>query len=120
MSTELDRELVPETLALINEFGKLVALSFDEDTFPDVGAPTTVNYQQSIRCTLPDPTTLKYVPNSTSTDASTGIFIPALGLTVPVRNGLKVTIDGVIWTVCGYGPIYTGDDIALYALGLKQ
>ena len=120
MSTELDLELVPETLALINEFGKLVTLSFDDDTFPAVGAPSTVNSQQTLKVTPPDPSILKYVPNSTAVGASTGVFVPVLGLTVPVKNGLKVTIDGVVWTTVDFNPIYTGDDIAMYGLGLKQ
>lgn len=120
MSTELDLELVPETLALINEFGKQVVLSFDEDTFSDIGAPTPTNYQQTLRVTPPDPTILQFVPNSTVVGASTGVFVPASGLIVPVKNGLKVTIDGVIWTTVAFSPIYTGDDIAMYGLGLKQ
>jgi len=121
MSTSLDIELIPEVFALIEEFGKTVTLLDEPYTFGPTGTPTAGGpVQQTVKITPPDPDTLKWVAGDVGQAGEAGAFVAAQGLVVTMRVGLKVVIDDVVWRVVKFSTIRTGDDIALYGMGLTK
>lgn len=121
MSTALDIELIPEVKALIDEFGKTVTITDERLWFDELGnAFSNGAVSQTVKITPPDPDTLKYISDDTVRQSELGAFVAAQGLTITLKPGIKLTMDGVIWTVKEVSTIRTGDDIALHGLGLSK
>lgn len=121
MSTALDDELIPEVFALLQEFGKDAVLASEVKAFTAAGVKsTTSSASGTFKITPPDPDTLKYVGGTGVQEASVGCFVASQGLTVPIKNDMTVTYDGLTHTVVAFSKIYTGELVALYALALKR
>lgn len=119
--TELDTELIPEVYEIIEEFGKTVVLTDSRATsFGVDGTPVVSTTTQTRKITPPDPTWLKYISDDVTKANQTGAFVSAKDLTVIPKPGVKVTIDGVIFTVIQSNPIYSGELVCLYGMKLEH
>jgi len=120
MSTALDIRLGPKVISLIDKYGKSVTITDDSVIFDSVGSPVTNPVSQQVKITPPDVATLKYISGDNIVSGEQGAFVAASPLTITMKAGLKVTIDGEVWTVVNVTNIYTGEDIAAYGMRMKK
>lgn len=128
MTTELDAELGPLALEVINEFGKLITITSiaagDIDTATDTVAlvPTSV----AVRAIVEDYQLKgRHIPESAMSGQDYGqgflragskkITVAALGITEP-QPGDTVTVDANTYSVIGVETVYSGDLACLYIL----
>ena len=111
--TELDDELVPEVLSIIDEFGKLVSFItvvqvYDSTVGHTIETPTPV----SRKITPPAQMSLRFVDGDLIQIGDMTALVAASGLTFEIKRGMNLEIDSLYWTVVDFKPIYTGDAIA--------
>lgn len=120
--TEIDDELVPETLAVVDEFGKLVA--FEELTTnthdPTTGRVTTVEISHNRKITPPQEVKLELVDNDLIQVGDMTFFVAASGLPFALRREMEVTIDSTVWIITRISPIRTGEQIAMYEVQVRN
>lgn len=128
--TQVDDELIPVTLALIDEFG--MSVQFE--------VLTTQDYDSTVGHTTEDPTwvTRKIIPpdavelgmidGDLIQDGDQISYVAASGLSfTPLRNqGVDLNSASGdedlqdLWTIVKVGPIRTGQDIAMYKLVMRN
>lgn len=119
MTTPLDTELIPEIIALLNELGKTVQLVSPPATVDistqTVGASTT----ETTKITPPEPIDHRMVGGDTYRYGDAQCYMkPDVSVAPTTRS--KVIIDGESWSVIEAGKVYTGDEIGLYKLVLRN
>lgn len=123
MATELDLELGPVVVELINEFGKDITFTIggDNDYDPKTGitdqdGQTTV----VVKGSPPAPVRRFFGADAVAREGDSKTFIASSGLTFTPKPGLVVEIDSEKWQVVEVTPIYTGELIAAYGLILRR
>lgn len=124
MSTDLDREILPEVVSVLEEFGATgIFTTYPARTYDkiagkmELGAPVIFADQKVI-----PPYDAAFMMKDDSSiqkgDMVTGIagncgFLPEASFTT-------LEIKGAVWNTVKVKPIYSGDDIALYLLILRR
>lgn len=120
--TELDDELIPEVLSIIDEFGKLV--TFEELTTnthdPTTGRVTEVAVPHNRKITPPEQVKLELVDNDLIRVGDLTFLVAASGLPFTLKREMEVTIDSVAWVITRITPIYTGELIAAYECQVRN
>lgn len=123
MTTELDDILVPEVLAIVEQFGKLVRFAVPgSQVYDPTTGLSTERPALSItkKVSPPQPYTIKLIDGENIKAGDACIWLPASGLTFTPVAGMKVTIDSAVWAIVAVDSVYTGELIALYGLQLRQ
>lgn len=122
VNTELDDDLVPEVLALIEELGKEVQIRTSTLTpNPATRAVVESNVQVVTRKVSP-PSECKFTwrDGKLVKLGDCYVYVAASGLTIDPVQGSKVIFSDQTWTVVEQKPIRTGKLIAAYKLTLKR
>jgi hypothetical protein len=120
--TDLDTELVPEVLALINELGKQAVFHVPgtETYDPTTGDVTRVDSNYTKRVTPPEGYNEKFIDGDLIRAGDKKIYVAASGLGFTPKAGHKVTLDAVVWKVHKATPIYTGKQVAVWELQIRD
>lgn len=121
--TALDIKLSPKVLSIINRLGKTAIFhNYTEEVYdPTVGERlqgNSTDYSQKV--IPPYEFALKYIDGDIIKTGDMQTGIASSGLEFEPRQGMKVTIDDVIWQIIKTKPIYSGERIALYMLQLRK
>lgn len=121
--TDLDIKLSPKVLAIINKLGKTAIFhNYTEEVYdPTVGERlqgNSTDYSQKI--IPPYEYALKYIDGDIIKVGDMQTGVASSGLEFEPRQGMKITIDEVVWQIIKTKPIYTGERIALYMLQLRK
>ncbi len=125
--TELDDELVPETFDLIEEFGKEVQFEVltTQDYDSTVGQTVEVPVWTARKITPPDKVALFLVDGDLIQVGDMEAFVAAQDLPFTIERNMNVDLDkldgdGEIWTIADFGPVRTGEQVAMYRLQLRR
>lgn len=114
--TELDDDLVPETLALIDEFGITATFAVDSGSFdPATSAWTPGVANVNRKVSPPGP---KQVLVEGTRVEKTITYVAASGLSFTPTIGMQVTIDGRAFKLTEVTAIYSGALVCAYELRL--
>jgi len=123
MTTELDRELVPAALEIINTLGVLMTFravgtqTYDDATGKNVES-SVVNHSR--KAAPPLEYEEKYIDGELIRKGDHYSFVAASGLTFTPVLGMEVTHASVVWTIVSVITHTTGDSIAAYELRLRK
>jgi hypothetical protein len=115
--TELDDDLVPETLALIDEFGLDAIFTIDAGTFDDTTSTWTPAPTISIRKVTP-PTLERRQSGGGVLVETTISYVAAKDLPFTPAVSMLVSIDGREFRLTNVQAIYSGSLVAIWKLGL--
>ena len=121
--TALDISLSPKVLDIIDRLGKTVVFhNYTEEVYdPTVGERIQGNSTDySLKVIPPYEYALKYIDGDIIKIGDMQTGVPSSGLEFEPRQGMKVTIDEIVWQVIRTKPIYSGERIALYMLQLRK
>jgi len=123
MVTELDTELIPEILEILEEFGKdavfqVPATKTYDPTTGDVTEGSVTSHTKKI--TPPAPYKQGYVKDDLIQVGDVQVYLAASGLTFTPTNGYAVVFDSMTWRIEYANPIYTGELVALWELLLRK
>ena len=121
--TALDVSISPKVLAIIERLGKTaVFMNFTEEVYdPTVGERIQGNATEySLKVIPPYEYALKYIDGDIVKVGDMQTGVPASGLEFTPRQGMKVTVDEIVWQIVRTNPIYSGERIALYMLQLRK
>lgn len=124
MTGALDR-LRTTAKSLIDKFGKQVSLVRESTTYnPATGQTTTTSTSTTVNATPPKDFTAARIDGTLIQQGDTVIQIAAQGLDLGTpdtpQQSDKVTIDSSTWKIVQIGKVYSGEQIALYTLHLRQ
>jgi hypothetical protein len=114
--TELDDDLVPETLALIDEFGLDAIFTVDAGVFNDATSTWTPAPTISIRKVTPP--TLERRQAAGVLVETTISYVAAKDLPFTPAVSMLVSIDGREFRLSNVQAIYSGSLVAIWKLGL--
>lgn len=117
--TELDLEMIPEVQLILDEFGKTATLCTSNDTFDSQGTIAQQPNSQQVKIVPPDPLYLEFLPGTTMQHGRSATFVAAQKLTLAIKIGMTLKIDNTTFTVIAFNPVYSGESICMYALGLE-
>ena len=125
MTTALDSTLPPRVLEIVNERGKTVTITVTSNTY---SASTGKNSASSattypdLKISPPAPYESRHVDGTMIQAHDMHCILPAsgLGFTPSIEDEITVTFDSVVWSVAGFDPMYSGDDVAAYKLQLRR
>lgn len=125
MATPLDDKLVPKALEIVNKFGInatfAVGLIEPDDYNPETGETTPDTPTNTIRKVTPPEKYDRYlIDGDLIKFGDCRVYLPASGLTFDPVNGMKVTIGTSLWKIVKVEYVYSGEEIALYELQLRQ
>jgi len=129
-STDLDVDLIPETLALLQDLGKQV--TFFEEFAGGIYAPEVGEYspprpaptEHVVDCSPPLTFELRFAgglafERSNLKLGDVRLIAAASGVSFTPVEGMKVTFDSSTWYIEKIGKIYTGELIGAYDLLLR-
>jgi hypothetical protein len=122
VETELDRDLVPAVLDLVNSLGKTAKFTKESYGNYNPGDGSVVQagpmvYRQKV--TPPFPFTKDRVDGDLIRAQDAQVFLPAKDLKFEPYKGMKVEIDSSHFTIEWQRPVYTGELVAMYELALR-
>jgi hypothetical protein len=125
--TTLDDKLVPKAFELVEKFGQFATFTTDEleqsgydpsTGHVTPGAPTNT----VLKVTPPEEYDEYYAEKHKDIiifgDMKT--YLPAYNLPFDIEKVTEVNIEGELFSIVGIEKIYTGNEIALYELQLRQ
>lgn len=125
--TSLDVKLVPKAFELVEKFGQYATFVTDElkqsNYDPSTGHVIPDTPTNSVRKVTPpeeydDYYATKHQDTIIFGDMRT--FLPAKDLPFDIEKVTEVNIEGELFSIVGIEKIYTGSEIALYELQLRQ
>jgi hypothetical protein len=119
--TQLDDELLPAVKLLIEELGKVLTFHVEQTSFDVQSGTTVVNSLQlvQVRCSPPSRMEEALAGNPTRIAEGLESYLPAQSLAFVPRVGMDVSFDGRIRKITSMSPVYSGEQIAVYLLGLE-
>ena len=121
MTGALDSEILPLAKELADEFGKAVTLVSVSETFdPATGNTTTTETTHLVNAVPPQAFNKSRIDGSLIQAGDTVIGLPAQPLSDPPTTEDKLRFDGGTWTVVAVDPIYSGEQVALYNVQVRQ
>ena len=130
MTTVLDTKIVPKALAILEKYGMSATLvsrpnvTYDAATGDVASASDTLT---SVKIAPPSPVTTRQIDAEASFQPGDAVtYIAASGLAVipTLQMGIRIPDPDKStsheWVIVVRTPIYTGDEIALYELGLRR
>jgi hypothetical protein len=120
--TDLDTELIPEILSIINEYGKTVIF---ETWTSKVYDPTTGSITKdgatdhSHKVSPPEGYETKYIDGNLIQVGDRKIYLPASGLEFTPKAGIQVLIDDVKWKIKKVDEIFTGEQKGLFEIQVR-
>lgn len=122
-NTALDNELIPTTLAIIEEFGKTVNFIIPSDSLyiRETGeafnaGPRTFPHKVS----PPDSFEAARIDGILIQATDARVYLPSGGLEfLPIKDRQQVKMDSQLFTIRNVKPIYSGEQIACYELALR-
>ena len=108
--------------SLITQFGGTGILRDISTSFtPATGLVVETPTDQTVSLSPPSPVELSAIDGTLVQEGDMTTLVAALGLTnVPVANETRLVFAGETWQVTIVDPIYSGDQVAAYQLGLRQ
>jgi hypothetical protein len=112
MSTDLDTELLPEVLSLIDEIGVTVTFTLsspvaqDTDKGSITGIPLSYSHKVS--------------PPSIDDDGNKVVYLAGSGVLFTPEEGIKVAFSAYNTMIAKVKPIYSGDDVAAWKIVLAE
>lgn len=121
MATELDADLVPEALALIEELGIIATFHVDAGSFNDASSVWTPALTDVLRKVSPPQAKESYgvAGDTTTTRTVPVIYVAASGLTFTPKLAMRVTIDGRDYTITDATATYSGELRCVWELRLE-
>jgi len=122
MTTPLDSILIPEVLAVLNEYGKSTTITeksggtYDPTTGSNTSETETAH---SVKISPPAPSK-GYITSDLIKEGDMETYLASSGLTIDFENQLEVDLDGVAWKVVKHDALYSGDSICAYKLILRN
>jgi len=121
--TDLDTDLIPEILSIVTEFGRTVIFTVygSEAYNTATGAVTKSGASTySKKVTPPEGYEEKLVDNTVIKRGDKRIYLPASGLEFTPTKMMEVKIGDVNWRIQDVKPIYTGEQVGLYELQIRN
>lgn len=123
MVTVLDTKIPAIVVSVLATYGKNVTVtvttpgepSADGGSFPDASSDT-----YTVKASPPYPVKQAYTLRDTTTSAEAAMLIAGSGLAFTPEVGNRVTIDGAVWIVESASPIYSGELVCAWELGLVR
>jgi hypothetical protein len=121
--TVLDKEILPEVVEILNEYGKILnyymypSYSYDETTGKGTEGASSIINAKSIP---PYEVKLEYVDGDLVQVGDMLTGVAGLDIEFTPDLGIEVKFDGQTWRVVRYEPIYSGERIALYLFQLRK
>lgn len=109
-------------LDLVTKFGKDAVLRRYTSTFNvATGKNVKTSADTAVIITPPDPVNQRWINNGTAKFGDAMCSLAAQGLTViPDTTTDKLVFDGREWQIVVVSPTYSGQQVALYTLQLRQ
>ena len=122
MSTELDLELGPEVVALLDEFGRDVSFDVVSKTYDPTSGETTYGSEPPVvaKTTPPWPYGTAFGKGTAAVEGKATIIVAGLDIAFVPKLGIQATIDGLKWRVVGLTPISSGADNAAYLMDVER
>lgn len=121
--TALDVRMIPRVFEMVQRLGKPITFhvlsggSYDPSTRRVVnGSETLVD----LRVTPPQRVKLQFQPDATLKEGDAEVYLPAQDLTFEPTVGWPVTIDSVMYAVVKVEKIYSGEQVALWRVVLRN
>ena len=124
MTTALDTTLPPRVLEVVNKYGKTVTITVTSSTINvalgKIASSSETTYSKKV--SPPAPYKSRYIDGTMIQAHDLQCILPAsgLGFTPSLSDEMTVTMDSVVWSVKGFDPMYSGDDVAAYRLQLRK
>jgi len=129
--TKLDDTLPAKVLALVATYGKVLTFytnagegvgTYDAANGRYTSIPTVVTYDYK---TSPPTEYMRRLNDVTAVDAKLEVTLPASGLNATfesdfLRVNMRVDFDSIEWRAVFIEPIYSGELVAAYRIGLDQ
>lgn len=121
--TALDDKMVPKAFQLIAKLGKLVRFvvvsggAYDPTTQTMTGETTT---NVDAKTSPPTRVSEKLIDGDNVRFGDLVIYLPAQGLTFVPKIEHTVVIDSRTYRILEVGPIYSGEQIALYEIRVRE
>jgi hypothetical protein len=122
MTTALDSRLVPTAQRLLDKYGATATYgdpstkSYDPVTSAVTESGAT---NPTIKITPPTHYSRHLIDGTMIQASDMQTFVAAQDLTFVPKRGYTLTLGSLVWRIERVGPIYTGDEIALYELQLR-
>ncbi len=119
--TELDDQIRPEVLDIVQELGKAIEFRVTTEAYDVASGVTTPLSVQwvSVKCSPPSQYQISRDGEPDKLMETLGTLVPALGLTFEPKVEQIVRFDGRERRIVSVGKIYSGDLIAAFVLGLS-
>lgn len=121
--TDMDEEMAEAVEEILTELGKILEYKVSSTDDYDASAGTIAtgivssHFEKSIP---PYQVALGQVDGTTIQIGDLVTGIAGQGLTFIPEKNMTVVIDGQVWKIAELGPIYSGEQIALYLLILRK
>jgi hypothetical protein len=123
MATSLDTTLVPRALELVTEYGQDAVFEVPATKTYDATTGLTAETSptdHTKKVTPPEPYDKRWIDGDLIQVDDVRVYLPASGLTFTPTRGYKVTLaSSDVFRIIRVVPIYTGESIALYEIGLR-
>ncbi len=127
MSGSLDNNLTQVAINLINKFGKDVVYTnrvYNEPTDTEIAegdlSATSSDTDHSIVISPPEPFDVAMINGNTVRTGDTNCFIQGQDVSFSPNISDSLAIDGKVYTVVDFAPLYSGNLIAAYNLHLRS
>ena len=123
--TDLDLEVLPEVVAILEEFGRDATFIVRSKTYGDAevtSGQTTYGSEPNVvaKCTPPWPYDLSFRDGDVVTQGHAKIYVAGQDLAFTPKTGMQVVIDGRTWTVLVVTPISSGEQNAAWAMEIER
>ena len=121
--TSLDDKLVPKVYALLEKLGKRVQFESVSAGTYDPATRTTTNKSVltfTRKVTPPSSFEDKLVNGDTIRATDLKVYTAAQGIPRVPKNVDQVTVDGITYKITVVKPIYSGEQVCLYMMGLRK
>jgi len=120
--TRLDDKLLPKVLAIIEDLGKVLTFTTEDCTTinPTTGVKTTTETTVDRKGSPPDRYEIKLIDDKRILADDLVTIVAGSGLTFTPENDMKVTFDSKVFKTKNVRPMYSGESIAAFEIGLRR
>ncbi|UOF80041.1 head tail attachment protein [Caudoviricetes sp.] len=120
--TELDNELVPAVLEIVEAFGKVATARVKSGQAYDESAATVTetSTDYTVKILPPERFDVGYVDGDVIRASDLKSAVAASGLAFVPKPGMQVIFDGSTYLAVTVSPVYAGEQIAMWELQLRK
>lgn len=120
--TELDDQLVPAVLELINDLGKVAVarVKSNQAYTESTGDVTESATDYTVKILPPERFDIGYIDGDVIRVSDLKTAVAASGLAFTPKLGMLVIFDSGTYTTISVSPVYSGEQIAMWELQLRK